>query len=809
MATATKTRKGDTGRKTTARAASSSTAAHTRPDHPDSSDGQQEEKRAWSAEGMAWKLWRDTCSTTHRTRRQWMPHLAAAVVLGTGLGAQAIAAAHWTTPAAVASDTAMLAYPAALLASRKVRKRRPAWSRRVLVGGLSTATWLTLSPYGVGLPQIEILIGMDLALAARWWQASRIPYPGPPPTLTGDPATDADATDRASLTPPEQIIADWDEHLASKGGPAEGSRLWLPEETEHGWAFDLILRRGRQTVAELRNQLAKVASGLDIDVADLILEDHPLLKAPHRGRLQVITDSPITGDINFTGPRRIVGDDGSVLLELGPYADGAGEALWRLYTPGSMWSGVIIGGTGIGKSRVVENIVISALSGGDTEFWYIDPNRGGSSPALAKHADWFANADNADDVLNALLDILDGRGEENAYEGWTGFTPSPARPGLLVVVEECHRIFTPESAALWARVAREGRKLGVALLAISQYPGLETFGTKEALRSSVMEGNALVLRSTSNQTKQLMAGLELDPKTLPKIPGYAYTIGSEETGIRTAPFRNRNTDPDRTGTQAMTWLAAQPRPGLDTLTVTATEASGTAYADRNTSNTSSRTASAQRVAALRGGHLPAATGGTKNTSKTSTAKQTAAGLPAFPAFPSWGDPAPAAASKVKTDLDQLARDIAAARTSGASDSQVAALHARFAALKASALAETQSLTAGMDDTQAALAMANMQIAALLAGSTAPITPPAPQPASSPAAAARAQTAAPATTTVVQKVELTDSQRAVLDAVIAGAITPAEVREVVPLSPRQVQTVLGQLVACGLLTQPKYGRYQAA
>src|SRR5690606_1047262 len=121
---------------------------------------------------------------------------------------------------------------------------------------------------------------------------------------------------------------------------------------------------------------------------------HPQLKGAAL-RLQVITNSPIAGDVVFDGPRR----DGG-LLELGPSADGSGEAVYRLYTPGSMWSGVSIGGTGIGEGRLVEHIVIAALSGGDTEFWYLDPARGGSSPALAGHADWFVSMDQTDDMLD-------------------------------------------------------------------------------------------------------------------------------------------------------------------------------------------------------------------------------------------------------------------------------------------------------------------------------------------------------------------------------------------------------------------------
>lgn len=567
------------------------------PDLDDSEDVATEESEeqpsGWTFEGWGQQVRRDTYATAYRLRRQILPHAVTATVLSAGLAGHAIVA-HGASPAAVGAVLAATGFPAALAAALRVRKRRPRWARRTLLGGVGAAVWLTAAPYGVGPEQIAALVSLEIAVAARWWQVNRLGYPDP----ADRPVEAPDATE--DLTTAARIAADWDTWIACPGGPLPGSALRAPEETAHGFAFDLILHRGRHTITTAIAALEKIASGLDREVADLIVESHPLIKSVARCRFQLILTSPIRGEVNFTGPRRRGG-----LLELGPFADGMGEALYRLYTDGSMWSGLIIGGTGIGKSRVVENIVISALSGGDTELWYLDPQRGGSSPALRRHADYFATMDNVDDMLDAAIAILDARGEENAVEGWTGFTPSPTRPGILIVVEECHNPFgDPARAAKWARIAREGRKVGVAILCISQSSGLDTFGGLDVLRGSVMEGNALILHVTSNTAGQLMPGLLVDPKTLPKIPGYAYIQGSEETGGRTAPFRNRNTDPDKTGLLADRFLDEQPRPGLDVLAATATLAAGTAYRDRNTSSTSGQAASAERIKSLREGILP-------------------------------------------------------------------------------------------------------------------------------------------------------------------------------------------------------------
>lgn len=281
-------------------------------------------------------------------------------------------------------------------------------------------------------------------------------------------------------------------------------------------------------------------------------------------------------------------------IGMGPYADGAGEALYHLYAGGGMWSGVLIGGTGIGKSRIIESLAIGAMASACTVVWFIDPQGGASSPALSKHADWYVDEGGAVTMLNAALRVGKARADENTYEGWIGFTPSPARPGLLIIIDECHKIFTPEMAKRWSNVAREFRKVGVALLCASQYPGLETFGGNEALRSSIMAGNVIAMKTASNSAGQIMAGLQIDPKTLPNIKGYGWLQDTDPDG-RSAPFRNRlAVDPDA-------WMAAQPKSVLDTL---ASTAAGEAYQRRAEIAETRRAELRSYVEALRNGLMP-------------------------------------------------------------------------------------------------------------------------------------------------------------------------------------------------------------
>ncbi|TYK45125.1 ATP-binding protein [Actinomadura decatromicini] len=668
----------------------------------DAEDGADQEHGDWAPESVGARLQRSLHATAWRCRRPLLPHLIAGGVAGGGFASQAITAAGAVSAPGMATILAGLAFPSAFAAVKATKRHRRRLGHRVLLGGLFAAGWLTLAPYGIGAGDLAVLGTVEVALAARWWQHVRLGYPAPQEPNVEEP--EVEPVNRAT-----QIISDWAAYIGGQGCALPGSALTLPMPTEHGYAFTAQLARGKQSLRSVVAALPMISTGLEEPLEHLIAESAPPdpvtgKSFPSRCRFQVVTRSPVTGNVDFDGPRR----DGG-LIGLGPWADGSGEAQTRLYTEGSMWSTVIIGETGSGKSRVAENKVISALSGGDTVYWYLDPQGGASSPALAKHADWFGTLRDAGDMANAAVAILDARGEENSIEGWTGFTPSPDRPGLLIVVEECHDPFDqPTWTPLWTRIAREGRKVGVALLCLSQYPGVKTFGSEEALRMNVMAGNTIVLHTTSNSAGQLMPGLDVDPQTLPNIPGYCYVQGSPQTGTRTAPFRNRNTTPEGRKDLAEQWLARQPQPRLDTLAVTATLAAGTAYRDRHTSTSSGRAASATRVEALRSGALP----------EDLRAPQ----------------PTPARAS-----VGEMGKLIEFPR---------------------------------------ALVPADLE-------STAPLAPRGPLS------------------------ELTGSRLAVVQAVAAGATRPKEIEAATGLKHRQCADLLKELVASGHLTQPRYGRYQAA
>lgn len=555
-------------------------------------------------------------STIWRLRRQWAPHAVTLATLTGGLIVHAASAADGH-PSTVAAVTAVAMYGTVGVTMWLVWVRtRPRWRHRLLLAGLTVASWLTVAAWGVGAETLVLLLAAEYALAARWWQAHRIGHT------------------RDALLAGEDLTAtqvEWAEYVACDGGPLPGSRLVDPDPFAYGEAYTLLLKRGSrtQTFMTAASAVPQIAGALDADITDVIVERHPTSRSLARARFVRLHTRPLDDNPVFDGPRLRGG-----AVALGPYADGHGEALYTLYSEDSMWSGVLIGATGIGKSRVVDNAAISVMARGDTVIVYIDPKEGGSSPALFTHAHWSGGLSVAGTVLDALLALIEVRNKENyAVYGDAGFTPGRARPGILVVIDECHRVFATRQAD-WAHVARSGRSAGLALLAVSQYAGLATFGNNEALRSSIMMGNTLAMYAPSRTNGQLMAGLEVDPMTLPNIPGYGYTQASERLGGRTAPWRNRLVD-----TQAApAWMETQPETVPDPVTETTIAwAAGAVYTNRHATAADAVSSDRAFIDALRSGDTSALSDDTRSRSTRTAAREPdperAARVVTFPSAP--------------------------------------------------------------------------------------------------------------------------------------------------------------------------------
>lgn len=368
------------------------------------------------------------------------------------------------------------------------------------------------------------------------------------------------------------VVNRWNLYIRDGKGPMAGAELSDPVPFDHGDTHVLRLVPGKQHLGTVQQHFPLIASGVRTPMHQLLVEPHPEHKDPSVLRFQVITRSPIERPVLFTGPKVVDGR-----IQLGPHADGLGTASWRIFTENSMHGGFLLGGTGSGKSRLLELIAIAALSAGAVVI-YLDGQSGASSPTLWKYATLRGGPDDATEILGALERGKAARQVYNRVHRLAGFTPSPELPGILVIVDECHILFTPKTADRWANLSREGRKVGIAEVGASQYSGLATFGGADPLRSTMLDGNGVAFRTSSKISAQLMPGLDLNPASFPSsMPGYGYYIPGSDPGARVAPFRaewppdatDKRKHPEIGVPTVEEWFQRIPGPELDEVTVRA------------------------------------------------------------------------------------------------------------------------------------------------------------------------------------------------------------------------------------------------
>lgn len=490
-------------------------------------------------------------SFAHRNKSALRPWQLAALAAATA-GVLNVVGTVVGQPGLVAVLAATAATAAAALVGWRIRAKIPAgWWPWAVAAAADAIAWLTAyTAVGWTYDMLVWWLASTALFGLRWWAHVRRPYPAAAPGAAATQVTvDRGTDDEQAIA----LVANYNANVASEGQLAD-SRLEEVKPYKFGLDGILVLVPGKQSIATVRAQLAKISTGIGYYPEEIIADSDRALP-PNKVRFRVATRSPIKETRFFDRPRYADG-----IINLGPYADGIGSAGYVLYRDNSMESGYLLGSKGSGKSRLLELIALTALYCTPTVLLYLDGQDGASSPLLWEHAMWRGGPRDARDFLQGLLGLKDYRQAYNRYHRLTGFTPADDLPGVLVVIDESHRIFTNRTADLWAELAREFRKLGVGILASSQDTTLKAFGGSDVLRSSLVSGNGLAMRTASAVQAQVFPGLSVDLTSIPALPGYCYTIALESQGGRTAPFRA----PWLVDTQSVTKLGLQLPGGIST-----------------------------------------------------------------------------------------------------------------------------------------------------------------------------------------------------------------------------------------------------
>lgn len=487
---------------------------------------------------LTWKvLWDTLRLTRHRYRDQFWPLVLLGVLWVSG------ALARGAYPVGVLA-TSMLGAAVTVFYLRQKLTRRTEWgyAGSCLAAAAGWLVAVSLAPDARWPNVVGVLAWAGLSLI--WWRHHEVRgWPG---------------QSRSTL------VNRWAEHVRDlQGGPLAGAEIEHPVPFEHGNSYTVNLVPGKQTLDIAMAALPKLETALDTPMQYLVLERHPdFPKKPSKLRLQEITRSPIENTVYFDQPRH---EDGCAFL--GQHADGIGEASIRIYTENSMHSTNLTGGTGVGKTRLMETIALTALdmrnAGQHTVIFYMDGQDGASSPILFKHATWAVGVAGAMTMLAALERIAAHRNRENRVNDWSGFTPTEERPGILVIIDEAHLILSlAPQGVRFANAAKAWRKLGISFLVAAHDSSLKTL-LDDSLRAALLAGNGLVMHVSSRMAGNLIPGLGTNPADLPKIPGYGVVVGAANSGIRTAPFRGRYVPDEKDRAKAETEGKKLPVPTIE------------------------------------------------------------------------------------------------------------------------------------------------------------------------------------------------------------------------------------------------------
>nr|ASV46833.1 hypothetical protein [uncultured bacterium] len=331
--------------------------------------------------------------------------------------------------------------------------RRAATRRSLATLALALTGWWGLAlldhahgPLAVG-GVLAVLVG---ALAGVGRAVRPLPEPEPG-AVTAEPGPDdpypiADAHTRAEAA-----------DCVARAARAEGIELRGTQDatrTPWGWQVPVILRRG--TPAGLVAKLGELETTLDLPAGGLLAAADRTRRA--RVVLRLAQRDPFTGL-----PPAINRPPGSGSIRdpqvVGVRMDGTELALCLLGV-----HAVVIGVSGAGKSQALRTLADAVSACGDALVWDLDPAGNGLAALGGGIARRERDPAGITDALADALALADVRPRMLAELGMgDAWAPSPARPALVVVIDEYPRL-SQQAKALAVDLLHIGRKSRITLI---------------------------------------------------------------------------------------------------------------------------------------------------------------------------------------------------------------------------------------------------------------------------------------------------------------------------------------------------------
>jgi FtsK/SpoIIIE family len=386
-----------------------------------------------------------------RYRSELGPGAFAALLFATGLALHATRPGWWPWPIAAAAFAAAAAVIAGKRLGLPTRAERAYAAAVILSGGAWLAAAAAAGPKTPPLP--FLLAAGGLLLSVPWWAHRR----------------------RRARVWVERKLEAWPVIAQAVG--LTGSRVMEAVVDMWGWHARFGLARG-QTIDDVRNKVPGIESGLGTFRGAVRVYPTPDNLA-HRFELRVLDKDPHADAIPWPGqPVTTITQP----VDLGPFEDAAPATV--LFLRRHTLAG---GTTGSGKSGCINVIMANLTACTDTVIWAIDLKQGMElapwTPCLGRLATTPAQARA---LLADAAAIVGARARHLAAAGKRTWEPSPARPALVIVIDEYAELasLVPTAAADTDSIARLGRAVAVTLVAATQRPTQQAMGQR-AVRSQM------------------------------------------------------------------------------------------------------------------------------------------------------------------------------------------------------------------------------------------------------------------------------------------------------------------------------------
>lgn len=403
-----------------------------------------------------------------------------------------------------------------------------------------TAGWVpALAAAGFRAPAPALLLITWLACAGIWWRHYRV-RPGEGKAV------------QEEIRDPSSDTAIW-ERLAAK-------RRWSgtledPEEIRGGRKWQLRLDGAETHIGDVLSAPRAIAAAWDKPQTEAYAEPHPT-GVESRGVLTILRRGSLQEVREWDGS----GFDSAGVARIGRFADGQ-PARIRAWVPmDGTRHGLVAGAMGSGKSGVLNLLVwLAVTSPVPVVPVILDPQNGQSLPQWQDKVLYASGVEDCARMIRGLDAAMMDRSRRLASMTWDddghkakGMEFFDAAlcglPIVMPIIDEAPLLLAgagnPKLAAemvyLIAGGAKLGRKTGFSEWLVAQVPSLAELGGDQALRSMLVGGNVVSLR-TGDKVSAGMLGLDADPSSLPKYfpdgsptQGLGYVVSVDD---RQAPVR--------------------------------------------------------------------------------------------------------------------------------------------------------------------------------------------------------------------------------------------------------------------------------